>query len=134
MKCGIKEGKPELLKLREEIPEILRIGGVAAEPVEEQFEALNIQLENCELSLDELDNVTDEQLCTAQTFNDACHALEEWMPVAFNSPAITEAVSFEADDLFRQINDIKVSFLFIIYHGLNVHYLSWIKCSLSIMD
>ena len=111
MKDGIKKGKPDLLKLRKEIPEIVRIGGVIAQPVEEQFDALNVQLDNCEGSLDEFDKTVDEQLCVCRQFNDACDELEKWIPDALKSPAITETISFDPDDLFRQIDDIKVSHL-----------------------
>ena len=113
LKDGIVAGKPDLCKLRDEIPEILRVGGVVAEPVEEQFNALNVQLEECEQTLDDLDDTLDKQLRNVELFNEACCGLEEWVPTALNSNVITENVSFQPEDLMRQSDDIQVCFVYI---------------------
>ena len=76
--------------------------------MEEQFNALNVQLDDCERTLDDMDNFVDKQMKNIHKFNATCEGLEEWLPTALNSSIITESISFLPDDLLRQDEEIKV--------------------------
>ena len=82
--------------------------------MEEQFNALNIQLDDCERTLEDMDNMVDKQMKNIHKFNETCEELEGWLPTALNSSIITESISFLPDDLLRQDEEIKVRCVVVI--------------------
>ena len=104
----MEEQKPQLESLREEIPELVRQGGMSAQPIEEKFVALTQQVDECGVSLDFLDKKIDEQLDKAKEFNDACDGLKEWLPIAQETPALVDPIGSEPVDILKQVEDLKV--------------------------
>ena len=108
MKDGLGDKKPELDKLRSEIPELVRQGGMVAEPIEEKFNVLLQNVDESGLSLDDLDKKIDDEINKAEKFNDACDKLKNWLPEACKSPCLTGSLSSDPDDILKQIQELNV--------------------------
>ena len=117
LKDGLGDKKPELDKLRSEIPELVRQGGVVAEPIEEKFNVLLQSVDESGLSLDDLDKKIDDEINKAEKFNDACDKLKNWLPEASKSPCLTESLSSDPDDILKQIEELKVRFQLIFTYS-----------------
>ena len=110
LKKDLEDKKPSLEAILKEIPEIKeKVGEEGVQPIEEKCTALQTQMDECELNLDELLKSLDDQIDHAEPFNAACDELKKWLPVAEQSPAIVEPISSDPAEILKQIEDVKVS-------------------------
>jgi len=108
LKKDLEEKKPVLDELLNEIPAIKeKVGDEGAQPIEEKCTELRTQMDECEANLDDLFKDLDDQIDQAQEFNDACEELKKWLPEAKASPAITEPISSDPEEILKQIEDVK---------------------------
>ena len=115
LKKDLADKKPSLEAVLKEIPEIKeKVGEEGIQPIEEKCTELQCQLEECDMNLDELLKSLDDQIDHAEPFNAACDELKEWLPEAEKSPAIVEPISSDPEEILKQIEDVKVSFGYII--------------------
>lgn len=112
MKKDLDEKKPSLESVINEIPEIKeKVGEEGVKPIEEKCTALQTQMDECEQNLDDMFKALDDQIDHGQGFNDACEELKKWLPEAEQSPAIVEPISSDPEEILKQIEDVKVSFM-----------------------
>lgn len=100
--------KPDLEKILSELGDLPgKPGDSTRQPIEEKCTELRAQVDECGVNLDDLCKKLDDTIDQAQQFNDACDALQKWLPEAQASPVIVDPIKSDPEGILKQIEDVK---------------------------